>query len=329
MDVPKPPVYEVPPAPKPPVYDIPVPPAPPKPPVVEVPKPPVYEPPVIDIPVPQKPPVYEVPPAPPVFDPSQPYSLEKGASGVPFHPSNPDSLPKEMIYQGNTYKLVGSSKTQVHYQNNSLKLGSRNVRINYSSDKSTNGDKPYELPNYPVRSINMASPLVLDLDGDGIKTTEQNRTFDLEGDGTAYQISSLGKDDAKLVFDPNNNGVYGESGLELFGNNTDIHGTGKPGDFANGFEALRAYAALHLGEEAVADNVLDASELKALEQNHGLRLNVNGEIKTLSEKGVTEIRLNYDESDKVDEFGNEFRQTTSFVRNGEEREIVDIWFQGA
>ncbi len=141
------------------------------------------------------------------------------------------------------------------------------------------------------------------------------------------KISGLGKDDAKLVFDPNNNGIYGETGLELFGNSTDIHGTGQQGNFANGFDALRAYAALHLGEEAVADDVLDANELKTLEENHGLRLNVNGEIKTLSEKGVTEIRLDFHESDQVDEFGNEFRQKANFIRNGEERQIVDVWFQ--
>lgn len=267
---------------------------------------------------------------PPVFDPNQPYTLEsRDVKQLPFHPSNPDSVPKELRFGGNTYQLVTSSGNQIHYRNNGLRLGHRNLRINFNSGTPTQGADPYAPPTYQVKGINLASPLVLDLNGDGIQTTEQNRLFDLEGDGSVYNISSLGSDDAKLVFDPNNNGVFGESGLELFGNNTDIHGTGRPGDFANGFEALRAYAALHLGEGAVADNVLDANELRALEENHGLRLNVNGQIQTLSEQGVSEIRLNFTESDQVDEFGNQFREISSFVRNGEERQIVDVWFQGA
>lgn len=261
--------------------------------------------------------------------------MDRNIKELPFHPSNPESVPRQIIFEGQLMTLArgGAIETdQIRYNlgNDGLlrKTQTRNISILFApQDSASEYDSYSGTPTYKVTGINIRSPLVLDLNGDGIETTERNHLFDLEGNGNMSKISGLGKDDALLVFDPNNNGIYGETGLELFGNSTDIHGTGQKGNFANGFDALRAYAALHLGEAAVADNVLDANELRALEERAGLRLNVDGETKTLSEKGVTEIRLDFLESDKVDEFGNEFRQISSFVRNGEDREIVDVWFQ--
>lgn len=65
------------------------------------------------------------------------------------------------------------------------------------------------------------SPLILDLDGDGVETTSlKERTFfDHDGNGFAEQTAWSADDDGILVYDRNNNGVI-DSGAELFGDNT-------------------------------------------------------------------------------------------------------------
>ena len=81
-----------------------------------------------------------------------------------------------------------------------------------------------------------SSPLVLDLDGDGVETNEENSTvhFDHDNNGFAESTGWVGKDDGLLVRDLNNNGKI-DNGTELFGNNTTLNNGQKA---ANGFEAL-------------------------------------------------------------------------------------------
>ena len=82
-----------------------------------------------------------------------------------------------------------------------------------------------------------ASPLVIDLDGDGIETNEENSTvhFDHDGNGFAESSGWVGKDDGLLVRDLNNNGQI-DDGTELFGNNSVLSSGEKA---ANGFEAIQ------------------------------------------------------------------------------------------
>ena len=66
-----------------------------------------------------------------------------------------------------------------------------------------------------------ASPLALDLDGDGVETTtvETGVYFDHDDNGFAEKSGWVGKDDGLLVRDINNNGQI-DDGTELFGNNS-------------------------------------------------------------------------------------------------------------
>ncbi len=176
------------------------------------------------------------------------------------------------------------------------------------------------------------SPLALDLDGDGLETTGIQKTFDLNGDGRLDRTAWVGKREGLLAFDADGDGKVGSSGRELLGNNTDIDGSGKPGAFDNGYEALRALAIKHLGEASVADGKLDASEIKALENKVKLRLMIGDQIKTLSETGVSELSLNYQNVDSkdvrfFDRHGNQHRQTADFVINGNRRQSTDVWFK--
>jgi hypothetical protein len=76
-------------------------------------------------------------------------------------------------------------------------------------------------------------PLVLDIAGNGFRTSGLNRSvsFDLDADGKLDQISVPTGDDALLALDRNGNGRI-DNGSELFG---DQHGA------ANGFAELRKY----------------------------------------------------------------------------------------
>lgn len=80
------------------------------------------------------------------------------------------------------------------------------------------------------------TPIVLDLDGDGIDTIARNSNvyFDHNGDGLAEQTGWVAPDDGLLVRDRNSSGFI-ESGLELFGNNTRLSDGTKAED---GYQAL-------------------------------------------------------------------------------------------
>jgi hypothetical protein len=84
---------------------------------------------------------------------------------------------------------------------------------------------------------NTTSPLILDLDGDGVETLGQDFYihFDHDKNGFAERTGWVGADDGLLVLDRNGNGQI-DNGGELFGNNS---GTG-PGP-ANGFVALAEF----------------------------------------------------------------------------------------
>ena len=81
----------------------------------------------------------------------------------------------------------------------------------------------------------MRSPLILDLDGDGVVNTtglKMGTHFDFEGNGFAELTGWVGQGDGLLVWDRNGNGVI-DNGTELFGDNTLL---------ANGMRAASSFA---------------------------------------------------------------------------------------
>jgi len=81
-----------------------------------------------------------------------------------------------------------------------------------------------------------ASPIILDLDGDGVETTSvgAGAYFDHDGNGFAQQTGWASSDDGMLVRDINSDGLIND-GKELFGNETLLNNGSKA---ANGFQAL-------------------------------------------------------------------------------------------
>ena len=101
------------------------------------------------------------------------------------------------------------------------------------------------------------SPLVVDLDGDGVETVgvSEGVYFDHDGNGFAEKSGWVGKDDGILVRDINNNGTI-DNGTELFGNNS-VLSSGE--NALNGFEALKEL-------DSNKDGIVDEGELLTIEQ---------------------------------------------------------------
>ncbi|MDD0972982.1 calcium-binding protein [Pseudomonas fontis] len=178
------------------------------------------------------------------------------------------------------------------------------------------------------------SPLVLDLDGDGVETLSKagGIHFDHDGNGFAETTGWAGKDDGILVWDRNGNNQI-DDGSELFGNHT----AGSAGDAAaNGFLALKALDRNNDGKVDAGD--ADFANLRVwVDRNSDGKLQ-NGELLTLAEAQVQALNVGYLEPGKpnangeipgavIDSNGNQHRQTGTFVRSdGTQGGMNDVWF---
>lgn len=177
-----------------------------------------------------------------------------------------------------------------------------------------------------------SSPLSFDIDGNGIATTNEVVDFDIDGDGIMDKINNSA--DAVLVFDKDGDGISGADGSECFGDNTDIDGDGTKDGYKDGFEALKALAAEAGVVNGADDMVIDADDIKLLEEQYGLKIKTEGynsEAQSLLDIGITEINLaNTDETtliDNFDDMGNQimYQEGATFKIDGEERGYADIW----
>lgn len=77
------------------------------------------------------------------------------------------------------------------------------------------------------------SPLIIDLDGDGVETTKTGNGTHFDHDGNSFAESTgwVGKDDGLLVRDINGNGQI-DDGTELFGNNSVLSSGKKATNFS-------------------------------------------------------------------------------------------------
>ncbi|MEW6352264.1 MAG: hypothetical protein AB1646_24705 [Thermodesulfobacteriota bacterium] len=102
---------------------------------------------------------------------------------------------------------------------------------------------------------------MLDLDGDGIETTVEGRSwsegrafFDLNTDGFAERTGWIAGDDGLLVLDRNGDGIIND-GKELFGSGTPLSGGGTA---PNGFQALADLDSNHDGRIDATDEAFSA-----------------------------------------------------------------------
>ncbi|MFM1799137.1 MAG: hypothetical protein RLZZ117_1415, partial [Cyanobacteriota bacterium] len=170
----------------------------------------------------------------------------------------------------------------------------------------------------------VVSPLVLDLDGDGIETLSLNETiiyFDHDNNQFLEKTGWVWPDDGLLILDRNHNGVV-DGGAELFGNHT-LLDSGKWA--SDGFIALEMY-------DSNVDQRIDEqdpiwNDLRVW-QDHNINAEADpGEWYSLSELQIKALLLTNYYDEIVDSKGNIHLQHGFYERlDGEHFEMTDVWF---
>lgn len=242
---------------------------------------------------------------------------DMGAGGASIVRQNAPGKGFDIIKRGNGY--LGSYKSAADGTEGANKTFKFTLSdTSFSSTKESATYKTY-------------SPLAFDLNGGGFQTSNETIDFDIDGDGQMDKINNVFE--GILAFDKDGDGLVGENGSELFGNNTDLDNDGKADGYKDGFEALKALAMKENLFNGIDDLTLDASDLEVLSEKYGLimQMGYNGETKSFGELGISQINLAATNAttlqDNFDGKDNQLmtQEGATFVQNGQEKDYADIW----
>ena len=216
-----------------------------------------------------------------------------------------------------------------------LKFHSSGLSLSFGQDFSSNQsngfstvDKRFTFSSDLVGgATNHVSPLVFDLDGDGIELThayDQSVFFDIDNDAYAERVGWVAPDDGLLAMDHNGNGNIDDI-TELYGD-----------DIMPAFDKL----ALHDSND---DGVIDANDVdfdkfliwRDLNQNG---LTEDGELQSLTEADIVSISLDEQPDSRWIEENYISSNSTFTWAGGQTGELVDAhflndnadsWYKGA
>ena len=194
-----------------------------------------------------------------------------------------------------------------------------------------NGDAGIKLrgDSGPSDAALLASPLVLDLDGDGLESFNiafSTAFFDLDGDGFAERAGWIRNGDALLAIDNNGDGIVNDVS-ELFGPGIvgDSPAIRQLGD-VSGFSALAEL-------DDNSDGVIDANDASFSElllwRDNGDGTSETRELLTLEDAGVTSISLQTTRLDLTIGLTqpNLVTEGSTFTRaDGTFGDVFDVWF---
>jgi hypothetical protein len=168
----------------------------------------------------------------------------------------------------------------------------------------------------------LGTPLVLDLNGDGITTLNlaAGVAFDVNATGTKVSTGWVGGGDGLLALDRNGDGVIND-GSELFGSGTTL---------GNGSKATNGYTAL-AELDTNGDGVVDAkdsafSNLRVWVDGNADGVSQADELKSLQDLGIT--KLNLDAKQNVSQNNGNWVGITSTYEtaDGASHAAADVWF---
>ncbi|EJD6378329.1 hypothetical protein ACPW90_001357 [Providencia rettgeri] len=215
----------------------------------------------------------------------------------------------------NPFSLTGEKTCGKFVQSELEKAGMQGINIPFWPDDA------YE--NLDNLADDYETPLVIDLDGNGVQTLVDSFgvEFDFKGNAIKSRTGWVHPDDGLLVWDKNKDGMI-NSGNELFGNNSlQISNT----RLKDGFSALSEL-------DSNTDRIINSSdkfwlELKVWQDKNSDGISQFHELTNLSNMGINAIELNANELNFYDENGN-FHKLMAKVSwdNNKQTEVVDVLF---
>lgn len=175
-------------------------------------------------------------------------------------------------------------------------------------------------------------PVILDLDGDGIEVDViGNVSFDMDADGYKERTAWVDRDDAFLVLDLNANGSRGQGDGKITRTEELVLSKWLDWEGATDLQALATFdqsaerGGNNDGRLTRADSVW--SELRVWQDRDSDGVVDSGEMKTLSQMGITRINLTYDDGTHYADMSNDVTVNNStllgrasYWRNGQKVE---------
>ena len=164
-------------------------------------------------------------------------------------------------------------------------------------------------------------PLILDLNGDGVKLTsfaDAPVLFDIDHDGGSKEVTGwVSAEDGIVVMDLNGNGQIDgihETMSEYFNGEVGAGGTAGTKPYANGFAALKSLDSNSDNQFTSADTAFTNVKVW-IDANHDGKTDT-GELKTFDELGITSINLTPTIQSGLVNGGNEVLATGTFTQGG-------------